>query len=145
MRHPNHLTATSFSEHGISRRRFVGIAAMGAIMVTSGVCVRPGPASAATGTVSPKPIPGGINTPWNVAIHHYPPKPGGDLATLDEPSQITDFDGLLTDSRIFGMGMATDTKTGSKTRYPFMADMGIMQGRYIGEDSHEYTGSFGFI
>ncbi len=64
---------------------------------------------------------------------------------MDDPSQITDFDGLVTDCRIFGMGLATDTKTGATTRYPFMTDMGIMQGNYVGEDGQPHSGTFGFI
>jgi SAM-dependent methyltransferase len=60
-------------------------------------------------------------------IRHYPPKTGGDLATLDDPSQITDFDGVICDSRIFGTGTATDLKSGRTDRCPFTAEMGIMR------------------
>ena len=97
------------------------------------------------GGAAPKPLPGGTHTPWGVFIHHYPPKPGGDLSAMDDPSQITDLDGWVCNSRIFGMGTATDTKAGGITRYPFMADVGIMKGTYLGEDRQRRTGLFGYI
>jgi hypothetical protein len=133
-------------EPSISRRQVVRIAAGAAGLALTGQGLRP-PATlhAQSGGAMPKPLPGGSSTPWGVFVHHYPPKPGGDLAAMNDPSQITDLDGWICDSRIFGMGTGTDLKTGSATRYPFMADMGIMKGTYVGEDGKRHSGVFGFI
>ena len=130
----------------LARRQFFRVVAGAASFTLSGwglggLVVLP----AQSGDAAPKPLPGGTHTPWGVFIHHYAPKPGGDLAAMDDPSQITDLDGWICDSRIFGMGTATDTKAGTTTRYPFMADMGIMKGTYVGEDRRRHTGVFGFI
>jgi hypothetical protein len=130
----------------LARRRFIRVVAGAASFTLSGsglggLLLPP----AQSGYAAPRPLPGGTHTPWGVFIHHYAPKPGGDLAGMDDPSQITDLDGWVCDSRIFGMGTATDTKAGRTTRYPFMADMGIMKGTYVGEDRRRHTGAFGFI
>ncbi len=136
----------SAPERFISRRQFVRTAAGAASLALSGSALwRPVVLRAQSGGAMPKPLPGGTNTPWGVFIHHYAPKPGGDLAALDDPSQITDLDGWVCDSRTFGMGTGTDVKTGGTTRHPFMGDMGIMQGTYVGEDGQKHTGLFGFV
>ena len=125
----------------VSRRHFV----MFAMTCALGPHLHLPRLASAQGTVMPKPIPGGITVPiLNIPIHHYPPKPGGKLEDMDEPSQITDFDGIVTDCRIFGEGTGTD-KDGNTTRYPFMADMGFVMGSYIGEDNKQHNGTFGFI
>lgn len=130
----------------ISRRRLVRIAVGAAGLALGGQGLRPAATlQAEPGGAMPKPLPGGTTTPWGVFIHHYPPKLSGDLAAMDDPSQITDLDGWICDSRILGMGTGTDLRTGSTTRYPFAADMGIMKGTYVGEDGRRHTGVFGFI
>ncbi len=93
----------------------------------------------------PRPIPGGLKLPWGVFIHHYPPKVGGKLSEIRETSQIYDFDGHLTGCRIYGTGTGTNTRSGAKTRMAFMADVGFMQGTYVGEDGAKHDGAFGFI
>lgn len=130
----------------ISRRRLVRIAVgtAGFALGAQGLWP-PSTLQAQSGGAMPKPVSGGTGTPWGVFIHHYPPKPGGDLAAMDDPSQITDLDGWICNSRILGMGTGTDPRTGSTTRYPFGADMGIMKGTYVGEDGKRRTGAFGFI
>lgn len=134
-----------FIGHRLSRRQFGRVAAATGLALTAGLWAPTRLLVAQADGAAPRPLPGGIDTPWGVFIHHYPPKPGGDLAAMDEPSQITDLDGVIADSRIFGMGTGTDTRTGEATRYPFMADMGIMQGTYVGEDGQRRTGTFAFI
>lgn len=132
-----HLTSWTL----VSRRHFVTHASAFAL----GSCLHLPRLASAQGTVMPKPIPGGITVPiLNVFIHHYPPRSHGKLEALAEPSQITDFDGIVTNCRIFGEGTGTD-KAGTTTRYPFMADMGFMAGNYIGEDGQRHNGTFGFI
>ena len=133
------------SEFCITRRRFVQIVAGTASFGLADFGLGGLVVSAQSRGAAPRPLPGGTNTLWGIFIHHYPPKPGGDLAAMDDPSQITDLDGWVCDSRIFGMGTATDTKAGGTTRYPFMADIGIMKGTYVGQDGRRRTGLFGFI
>lgn len=128
--------------HGVSRRQFVTTTS--AFVLAHGLRT-PVSVAAPASAVMPKPIPGGITVPvLNVFIHHYPPKPGGKLEEMDEPAQITDFNGFVTDCRIFGMGTGTD-KAGVSTRYPFMTDVGFMKGTYVGEDGKKHDGTFGFI
>src|SRR5438093_947440 len=108
----------------VSRRHFVTLASAFAL----GSRLHLPRLAGAQGTVMPKPIHGGITVPiLNVFIHHYPPTPPGKLEDMAEPSQITDFDGIVTNCRIFGEGTGTD-KAGITMRYPFMADMGFMTG-----------------
>ena len=129
----------------LSRRVFGKMATAAAFALAAGLSTPARAWAAQADGSAPRPLPGGVNTPWGVFIHHYPPKPGGDLAAMDEPSQITDLDGVIADSRIFGMGTGTDTRTGEATRYPFMADMGLMQGTYVGEDGQRRSGTFAFV
>jgi hypothetical protein len=94
----------------------------------------------------PKPIPGGIarveGTP--VGYHVFVPGPPDETA-LNEPSTITDFDGVVALADVKGTGMGTDTR--SKLKYPmsYELDMRIMKGRYIGTDGQEHQGVFGFL
>ena len=120
-----------------TRRRFLGTTAgatLGAGLLTSATAQNPHV------DARPKPIPGGVS-PFGVFIHHFPvPPPGTPLASIPELSQITDFNGFVTQSRIQGGG--TGTGFGSLT---FQADMGFMVGEYIGMDGKHYNGAFGFI
>lgn len=95
--------------------------------------------------LTPKPIPGGVS-PFGVFIHHFPPPPAGtSLAGISDPSQIFDFNGFVTNTRIRGAGTGTDTTTGDTMPLTFQADMGFMKGEYIGQDGRYHHGTFGFI
>jgi hypothetical protein len=98
-----------------------------------------------TGGAAPKPIPNGV-TVFDVPIRHYgPPAAGGDrLQQMGDQSQIWDFDGVVTANRVTGTGRGTDTRTGATRAMPFRADVGFMQGTYIGEDGVRRQGTFAF-
>jgi hypothetical protein len=95
----------------------------------------------------PKPIPGGLDLGDGNVIHVYVPEPGV------EPATITDFRGFVGVSHAQGEGtvttgggaggMSTPTATGDRLVYD--ADLRFMQGRYLGEDGQEHTGTFAFV
>ena len=89
-------------------------------------------------TAEPRPLPETI-TVLGVAIHHQPPAPGND------PSQITDFKGVVGNSRVTGMGTGVNTTTGVSTRLSFQADMGFMKGVFVGLDGRMHQGAFCFV
>ena len=102
-------------------------------------------------TTEPNPIPGGA-TAFGFHVHHNPlpndPTLQVPLSNINDPSEIGDFNGLILDSMIRGDG------TGTGVTFPgadgtgllaFRADMGAMQGEYVGEDGNHHHGSFVFI
>ncbi len=97
--------------------------------------------------VGPNPIPGGVKglTPFGIFIHHNPLNPAKALADINDPSQITDFDGFAGLTHIRGGGMGIDTVTGAMTRLAFQADMGFSQGKFIGTDGQRHRGTFAFV
>ena len=104
-------------------------------------------------TAEPKPIPGGA-TAFGFHVHHNPLPNDPTLpltifnTTQGDPSEIGDFNGLVLDTMIRGLGtgsgvtFADDTNPGSLA---FRADMGAMRGEYVGEDGKHHHGSFVFI
>lgn len=131
----------------ITRRKFLGSAALaGGAAVTSGIWM-PQVASAAdedVATVFPRPIPGGVS-PLGVFIHHFPPVPVFAPGPINEPSEITDFKGLVGVCRVTGSGTGTDLTTGAHTRLNYQVDNGFMSGLYVGEDGHRHHGTFAFV
>ena len=98
-------------------------------------------ATAAPKTAEPKPIPGGA-TAFGFLVHHNPlPAIPIPLTQINDPSEIGDFNGTIIDTQIRGLG----TGTGLSTPVSFRADMGAMQGVYVGEDGKHHHGSFVFI
>jgi hypothetical protein len=99
------------------------------------------------GCVSPNPIPGGVAglKPFGIFIHHNPLNPAKALADINDPSQITDFDGFVGLTHIRGGGMGTDLATGAMTRLAFQADMGFSQGKFIGTDGRQHRGTLAFV
>ena len=90
--------------------------------------------------VLPKPIPGGVS-PLGIFIHHFPVIPTATpLQNLTEPSQISDFKGLVGLNRIRGAGRGKGLPA-----LAFQADLGFMKGLYIGEDGKRHHGTFCFI
>jgi hypothetical protein len=128
-----------FSGAGISRRQLFGSVAglaIGAGLSTTFGAQHGNPHIDAT----PKPIPGGA-TPFGVLVHHNPvPAPGAPLSTLNDPSEITDFNGFVGLNRIRGAGSGTGFPS-----LAFQADMGFMVGDYVAVDGKHYHASFGFI
>jgi hypothetical protein len=134
--HRFHSDARNFT-----RRGFLSTAAAAAgLAVTSEFALDPS-AMAAHKTAEPKPIPGGA-TVFGILVHHNPlPSVPIPLNQLNDPSEIGDFNGFILDTQIRGLG----TGTGLSTPVSFRADMGAMQGEYIGEDGRHHHGSFVFI
>jgi hypothetical protein len=97
---------------------------------------------AADNAAEPKPIPGGGKLA-GVAIHHnpLPTVSSTPLTQISDPSEIGDFNGMIIDTQIRGLG----TGTGLNGPQSFRADMGAMQGVYVGEDGKHHHGSFVFI
>jgi hypothetical protein len=94
----------------------------------------------------PNPIPGGVTAlkPFGVFIHHNPLNPANPLANINDPCQITDFDGFVGLTHIRGGGTGTDAM-GATTRLAFQADMGFSKGKFIGTDGREHRGTFAFV
>lgn len=96
-------------------------------------------------TVAPKPIPGGVSPFSGVFIHHFPPVPVLGPTPINEPSQITDFNGFVGITRVLGSGTGINTLTGEQTRLNFQVDNGFMDGVYVGEDGEQHHGTFAFV
>lgn len=99
------------------------------------------------GCVGPNPIPGGVTAlkPFGIFVHHNPLNPANRMAVagINDPSQITDFDGFVGLTHIRGGGTGTDA-TGT-TRLSFQADMGFSQGKFVGTDGRVHGGTFAFV
>lgn len=93
-------------------------------------------------SAEPKPIPGGA-MPLGILVHHFPlPSTAATpLAGINDPSEITDFNGFIGDTHIRGAGFGT----GFGSPLAFQTDMGFMQGEYIGDDGRHHHGTFCFI
>jgi hypothetical protein len=97
--------------------------------------------------VGPNPIPGGVTglKPFGIFIHHNPLNAATPLPNINDPSQITDFDGLVGLTHIRGVGTGTNTATGVAMPLAFQADMGFSKGKFIGTDGREHRGTFAFV
>ncbi len=94
-----------------------------------------------------KPIPGGgaPYKPFGVPVHHNPLSPTTALADISDPSQVTDFDGLVGLTHIQGGGTGTNTTTSVATTLAFRADMGFARGKFIDIDGQLHRGTFAFV
>ena len=132
----------------MSRRTFLSSAAMaGGAAVTAGVWlpqVVAGADSEAVATVAPRPIPKGV-FPFGIFIHHFPPIPVLGPGPINEPSQITDFNGQVGICRVTGAGTGTDLGSGTTSRLSYQVDNGFMSGVYVGEDGRRHHGTFAFV
>ncbi len=92
---------------------------------------------------APKPIPGGFRPPFTERfIHHYVPP---QVQSGRDPSQITDFNGIVGVAQIAGTGTGTDKKTGATSQLLYEIDNRFMKGTYVGVDGQQYTRTFGFL
>lgn len=125
-----------------TRRGFLSTATAAAGLAVASDFAVPPRAIAADKTAAPIPIPGG-GALAGVAIHHnpLPADPSTPLTQINDPSEIGDFNGMIIDTQIRGLG----TGTGLAAPVSFRADMGAMQGVYVGEDGKHHNGSFVFI
>ena len=137
-----HMGHSHICEHVFSRRQLLKTAAgTGGLGMISGLGV-PKLAYAQAGSGEPKPIPGGV-MPFGVAVHHFPLSlsVGKPLSEINDPSEITDFNGFVGGVHILGEG----TGTGYATPLAFQTDMGFMQGEFVGEDGEHHNRTFVFI
>ena len=134
-----------FSDLAMSRRRFLGAtaAATGAL-AASGLWAPAALADHPVATVLPRPIPGGVS-PFGIFIHHFPPVPVFSPGPINEPSEITDFNGLVGVTRVTGSGTGKNRATGATSRLNFQVDNGFMSGLYVGEDGRRHHGTFAFV
>jgi hypothetical protein len=80
-----------------------------------------------------------------IFVHHFPPVPVFSPGPINEPSQITDFNGLVGITRVFGSGTGKDKATGTPSRLNFQVDNGFMSGLYVGQDGRQHHGTFAFV
>jgi hypothetical protein len=143
----SHLGHTHFWARPMTRRTFLGTAAIaGGAAATAGMWL-PQLVAADTdelATVFPRPIPGGVSA-FGVHIHHYPPLPLLGSGPINEPSAITDFNGIVGITRVIGSGIGTNIETGAQARLSYQVDNGFNTGLYVGEDGQTHHGSFAFI
>jgi hypothetical protein len=136
-----HLAWYHSNGKNFTRRGFLTTASAAAGLVVTSELAH-APAIAGDRTAEPKPIPGGAGTIAGVAVHHNPlPSTSIPLTQISDPSEIGDFNGMIIDTQIRGLG----TGTGLSAPVSFRADMGAMQGEYVGEDGRRHHGSFVFI
>jgi hypothetical protein len=128
-------------DEGVGRRSFLRSTAGAAGLAFASGLVAPHWASGKPAVVQPKPIPGGA-TPLGILVHHYPlPSTPVPLSQINDPSEITDFNGVIGDTQIRGAGAGT----GFAQTLAFRADMGFMRGEYVGEDGDHHHGTFVFV
>ena len=63
------------------------------------------------------------------------------LSQINDPSEITDLNGVISDTQIRG----ACTGTGFAQTLDFRADMGYMRGGYVGEDGDYHHSTFVFV
>jgi len=93
-------------------------------------------ASPPASTVLPNPIPGGLTAFGNL-FHFVLPGSG------QEPSTITDFNGIVGVAHVGGTGTGVDS-SGSQ-RLIFDNDCRFMDGVYVGVDGKVHRGAIGFV
>ncbi len=143
----NHVGHAHFWVHPITRRAFLGTAALAGGAAATAAMWLPDLVKADAdelASVFPLPIAGGVS-PFGIFIHHFPPVPVFAPGPINEPSQITDFNGLVGVCRVTGAGTGTDLATGTQTRLNYQVDNGFMSGLYVGEDGGTHHGTFAFI
>ena len=143
----SHLGHAHFWARPMTRRMFLGSAAAAGGVAASASVWLPQVVRAdieSTASVMPRPIPQGVK-PFGIQIHHFPPVPPLGPAAINEPSEITDFNGMVGVCRVTGAGTGKDLTTGTTARYTFQVDNGFMDGLYVGEDGQTHHGTFAFV
>ena len=136
---------------GASRRAFLGsVASAGAVLGASLVYPKQGYADGDkehSRCALLNPIPGGVAPfkPFAIFIHHNPLNPAVPLADINDPSQITDFNGFVGLTHIRGGGTGFNAVTGAATPLAYQADMGFGKGEFIGADGRSHEGTFAFV
>ena len=132
-------------QRALGRRTLLGAAA--GATAALGAAPWPGPAALAAPPTpqDPKPIPGGLDPGGGLPFIHVMAPGVAGFPIDDEPSTITDFNGVTAYAIIDGAGVGTDTATGATKRYTTNVDMRVMAGAYVGADGRHRHGTFGFV
>ena len=122
-----------FWDRAVSRRRFLGTAALASGAAASASLWFPSIAAAAPpGAGTPRPIPGTLDgLPFHVQL------PGAGA----EPSLITDFSGMIGIADIVGTAVGTHDPSG----LTFDADVRFMDGHFVGTDGRVHQRAVGFV
>lgn len=145
------MNGIHFHRSGASRRAFLGTAGaalgVGLLSPSSVYAHRDDDDRQHGEDAQPNAIPGGVApfAPFGVFIHHNPLNPLKPLDLINDPSQITDFDGFVGLTHIRGGGTGTNTLTGVSAPMAYQADMGFSKGKFIGTDGHRHEGTFAFV
>ena len=120
--------------HTMSRRRLLAGMGLGAVGVLGAQVASAGPALAARGPGSPRPIPGGFQPfgPGTEVFHVFGPGTG-------EGSTITDFNGFVGVAEVQGVG------AGERGNLTWDVDNRFMTGEYVALDGHHFNATFGFL
>src|ERR1700752_3871158 len=87
----------TYGNAGVGRRSFLQSTA--GLALTAGLWT-PRLANAQPAVAQPKPIPGGA-TPLGILVHHFPlPSVPVPVSQINDPSEITDFNGVIGDTQI---------------------------------------------
>ena len=146
---PTGMGHAHFWERAMSRRNMLLGTAAAAGLMMGGRLLPPrfGTLVEAAGTAAePRPIPGGFLVLDNRRYHVYTPgrvNPLDPASPMNEPSLITDFDGVVAIMQTVGQG--TGVEHGVEAPMSFDADLRFMAGRYVGRDGEIHQGAFGFI
>jgi len=145
---PSHLGHAHFWERAMTRRKFLGSAALaGGAAATAGVWLPELARAAAFAESDPRFIPGGTKLPFAPdPFHFFFPTdgvPGAVTVTSGhgDPSLITDFDGMIGVADV-GQTGGTD---GTGNRLLWKADVRFMKGSYVGTEGDTRSGAFAFI
>lgn len=145
---PQTIGHAHFWERAVSRRTMLLGTAAAAGVVVGGRILPPRLATVAgaASAADPRPIPGGIMVLDGRRYHAYGPgrvDPLDKTSPINEPSTITDFDGVVAITQTVGDG--TSVERGVEVPVTFDADMRFMAGRFVGSDGDIHQGAFGFI
>lgn len=132
-----------FWERAMSRRQFMGTAAVASGAALTSSLWMPALVEAAGSDARPRPIPefltlpdGTVLKPFHVQLAGFPGM---------EPSTITDFKGVVGAALINGTGKRTDDEDGQQSPLFFDTDMRFMQGEYISLSGQRHEGTFGLV
>lgn len=136
-----------FWERAMSRRNLMQTAGLAGAALAGTRLLRTLPAGAAdmASGADPRPIPGGLTVNGH-GYHVYTPgrsNPADPSSPLNEPSTITDFDGIVAITQTQGTG--TEYQGDTAVPMAWDSDMRFMAGRYRGMDGRIREAAFGFI
>ena len=132
------VSSAHYARHRLSRRTFIGSAAVATgATVGSGLLWPAAGSAAAHRNRAPNPTVASFKLSGKT-FHVSSFGPGMD------PSSITDFKGVVGVADVRGKGVATNPD-GSTETLLFDTDMRFMKGVYVAQDGHTYRGTFGFV